>query len=120
MGKRIEGTCYFKVDGVQLDLKGGIELPLFPTKKEATESISGPTGFFKETDVIPFIKGSFLVPDEFPVDKLATGKDMTITAELANGLVYTLSGAFAVGDANLKGDDGEVDLEFNGIKGMFQ
>lgn len=67
MGQRIAGTCYFKVDGEQLELEGGIEVPLFKTKREATESISGPTGFYKETDVIPFIKGSFLVPSSFPL-----------------------------------------------------
>jgi len=120
MGQRIAGTCYFKVDGEQLELEGGIEVPLFKTKREATESISGPTGFFKETDVIPFIKGSFLVPDSFPLSKLESGTDLTITAELANGMVYTLSGAFIVGDAALKGDEGKVDLEFNGKKGDFQ
>jgi hypothetical protein len=120
MGKRVAGTCYFKVDGEQLELKGGIELPLFKTKRESVESMSGPTGLYKETDVVPFVKGTFLVPDDFPLDKLEESVEMTITAELANGMVYTLSGAYHVGDANLKGDDGEVDLEFNGKKGIWQ
>lgn len=35
-------------------------------------------------------------------------------------MVYTLSGAFIVGDAALKGDEGKADLEFNGKKGDFQ
>lgn len=120
MGQRIAGTCYIKVDGEQLELSGGIEVPLFKTKREAVESISGPTGYFKEMDVVPFVKGSFLVPPSFPLSKLETGVDMTITTELANGMVYTLSGAFVVGDAALKGDDGVVDLEFNGKRGDFQ
>jgi hypothetical protein len=120
MGQRIAGTCYFKIDGEQLELEGGIELPLFKTKRESVESISGPTGYFKESDVVPFIKGSFLVPSTFPLSTLESGTEMTITAELANGMVYTLSGAFIVGDAALKGDEGKVDLEFNGKKGDFQ
>lgn len=120
MGQRIAGTCYIKIDGEQLELKGGIELPLFKTKRESVESISGPTGYYKEQDVVPFIKGSFLVPSSFPLSMLETGTDLTITAELANGMVYTLSGAYVVGDAALKGDDGEVDLEFNGKKGDYQ
>jgi hypothetical protein len=44
MGQRIAGTCYFKIDGEQLELEGGIELPLFKTKRESVESISCPTG----------------------------------------------------------------------------
>lgn len=27
MGKRLAGTCYFKVDGQQLELQGNLELP---------------------------------------------------------------------------------------------
>ena len=45
---------------------------------------------------------------------------MTITAELANGKVYTLSGAWLEGETSAKGDDGTVDLEFAGLKGIWQ
>ncbi|MCF7545828.1 phage tail tube protein, partial [Pseudomonas petrae] len=28
MGQKVAGTCYVKVDGTQLTLKGGVEAPL--------------------------------------------------------------------------------------------
>lgn len=116
---RVAGTCYFKVDGEQLELKGGLECPLTDKNLEAVVGLSGVAGY-KETHRVPFIKGSFIFTPNFPREKLNEGRDMTITAELANGKVYTLSGAFLVGEPNAKGDDGEAELEFNGVKGIWQ
>lgn len=113
---RLAGTCYFKVDGEQLELKGGMEAPLSKKSRETLNGSSGVAGY-KETIVTPYIKATFFVPPGFPREKITESDDMTITAEFANGSVYTLSGAYLVGDATFKGDDGEVDLEFNGTKG---
>lgn len=120
MGKRIAGTCFVKVDGEQLELKGGIEVPLSQKKRESVESVSGTTGYYKETDVTPFIKGTFLVPRDFPLKKITESDSLTVTAELANGWVYTLSEAYTVDDQTLKGDEGEVEVTFNGKRGSFQ
>lgn len=116
---RVAGICFFKVDGEQLELKGSLECPITDTNRETVMGLSGVAGF-KETARAPFVKGSFIFVPNFPLDKLNTGTDMTITAELANGKVYTLSGAYLVGEPNAKGDDGEVELEFNGTKGIWQ
>jgi molecular chaperone DnaJ len=37
---------------------------------------------------------------------------MTVTSEFPNGKVYTLSGAYQVGEPSAKGDDGTIELEF--------
>lgn len=116
---RVAGICYFKVDGEQLELKGSLECPVTDLQRETVMGLSGVAGY-KETARTPFIKGAFIFTPGFPLDKLNTGTDLTITAELANGKVYTLSGAYLVGEPNAKGDDGEVELEFNGTKGLWQ
>lgn len=116
---RVAGICFFKVDGEQLELKGSLECPITDTQRESVMGLSGVAGY-KETTRTPSIKGTFIFVPGFPLAKLNTGTDMTITAELANGKVYTLSGAYLVGEPMAKGDDGEVDLEFNGIKGIWQ
>lgn len=117
---KIAGTCYVKVDGDQLELKSdsGIEAPLTDTMREGVMGQSGLVGL-KETARTPFIKGTFLYGPNFPQDKLNESTDMTVTAEFINGKVYTLSGAFLIGEPAFKSDSGEVELEFNGVKGIW-
>jgi Phage tail tube protein. len=116
---KIGGTCYVKVDGLQIELTGGIEVPMNTKVKEAVVGLSGSTNY-KETHRAPFIKGTYAVPKDFPINKLMDSDDMTATAELANGWVYVLSDAFVVGECDLKADEGTVDIEFNGTEGFFQ
>lgn len=117
---KIAGTCYVKVDGDQLELKSesGIEAPISTVKRETVLGQSGVAGL-KETAQLAYIKGTFIVGPNFPREKLDTATDMTITAEFINGDVYTLSGAYVVGEPAFKSDSGEVELEFNGIRGIW-
>jgi len=57
---------------------------------------------------------------DFPRKTLTESTDMTITAELANGTTYVLSGAYLVGEPAVNGDEGTIELEFNGMKGIWQ
>ncbi|HBD6079528.1 TPA: phage tail tube protein, partial [Shigella flexneri] len=49
-----------------------------------------------------------------------TSDQMTITAELANGMVYVLSAAWLHGEANHNAEEGTADLEFHGEEGGYQ
>lgn len=115
---RVAGICYIKVDGEQLELKGSMEAPLMATKNETVMASAGVAGR-KETPVAPYIKGKFVFTKNFPAKKLE-GDNLTITAEFANGKVYTISQGYVVGDVPVNGEEGEVDLEFNGKKGIWQ
>ncbi|MDO9235947.1 MAG: phage tail tube protein [Aquabacterium sp.] len=119
MAKRVAGICYIKVDGEQLEVSGGIEVPLLEVKREAVMGLAGPAGM-KETALEPYVKLSAIFMPDFPLDKLQTNTDMTITAELANGKVYTLSGAFLAGESSAKGEDGTTELQFSGKRGQWQ
>lgn len=116
MAKRIAGTCYFKVNGEQLELSGNLEFPLNQVTRESKMSTLGVAGF-GETVIAPYISGDFLVPANFPVETLANNTALTITAECANGMVYTLSEAYLVGDVAFKPVDGTVSLKFEGTNG---
>lgn len=118
MGNRVAGTCYFKVDGEQLELSGNLEFPLNTVTRETVTSTSGVVGF-KETVKTPYLSGDFVVPSDFPVEKIASSESLTITAECANGMVYTLSDAYLVEDASFKPVDGTVSLKFEGTNGEF-
>ncbi|WP_424195541.1 phage tail tube protein [Ampullimonas aquatilis] len=119
MAKRIAGICYVKVDGQQLSISGGLECPAATVKRENVMAVDGPAGL-KETAMEPYVKLSALFTSDFPLTTLQGGIDMTVTAEMPNGKVYTLSGAFIKGDTTVKADDGTVDLEFGGSKGVWQ
>lgn len=110
---------YAKVDGEQLEVSGGFECPGMELKREAVMSLTGVAGY-KETPIKPYIKMTALFMPNFPLATLQSNTDMTLTVELANGKVYTLSGAFIENEAPVKGDDGTIDLEFAGMKGIWQ
>ncbi len=115
---RIGGTCYFKIDGQQLSLTGGIEVPMNRTVNDDIIGLDGSVDR-KETHRAPYVKGTFKVPKNFPVSKITSSDEMTITAELANGQVYVLSSAWLHGEANHNAEEGTVDLEFHGEEGDY-
>lgn len=119
MAKRVAGIAFVKIDGEQLEVSGGIECPLSDLKRETVMGLSGPAGI-KETALEPFIKVTAIFMPDFPMETLRTNTEMTVTAEMANGKVYTLSGAFLKGEPSAKGEDGTIELEFGGKRGQWQ
>lgn len=115
---KIAGTCYIKVDGAQLSVEGSVEFPMLEVTRETKLGSTGVVGY-SETPIAPFLNASVFLTSDFPIEALK-GTDLTITAELANGWVYTLQGAYLVGDVNMNGSDGNVTLNFNGTKGFLQ
>ncbi|UVM48338.1 phage tail tube protein [Pseudomonas sp. B21-015] len=115
MGQLIAGTAYVKVDGTQLTIKGGAEAPLMTVKRETVYP-----GFYKEEELAPYLKMTTLFEAGFPLKTLVNGRDMTVTCEFKNGRVYVLSGAYLVDEPSLKGDEGEVELQFDGVNGSWQ
>ncbi len=118
MGNRLAGICYIKVNGTQLEVEGGVEIPLVDEKKEPVVGSTGVKGY-KSSVEVPYIKLSALFTPDFPLDLLKTNDDMTVTAELPNGRVYVLSHAWVADAPSFKGDDGKLDLTFNGKRGEF-
>ena len=115
MGKKVAGTVYVKVDGGQLTVTGGVECPLSDKKRETVAP-----GFFKEEDLPAYVKLTAIDDPDLPIKQIMAATNSTITAELANGRVYVLSGAYVVGEPSAKGDDGTIEFEWNGIKGAWQ
>lgn len=115
MGQKVAGTCYVKIDGEQLTITGGIEVPVSKVKRETIIK-----GYFKEEDRTPFIKMDAVKTPNFPMAKLSDNINLTITAEFKDGSSYVLSGAYLVDDANVTADDGKVALNFEGISGDWQ
>jgi hypothetical protein len=115
MGQKVAGTAYIKVDGEQLIVSGGAEAPLMDKKRETVYP-----GYYKEEELAPYLKMTVIHTPNFPIKALTTGRDMTITCEFNNGKVYVLAGAYLVDEPTSKGDDGTIELQFDGIKGSWQ
>jgi hypothetical protein len=118
MAQRIAGICFVKVDGAQFEISGDIEIPLTEYKREAVMGLSGPAGY-KETALEPYVKVVALFTPDFPVTTLRTNTTLTVTAELANGVVYTLSNAFVRGEPKVKPVEGTIEVEFSGSQGQW-
>ena len=116
MSKRIAGTCYVKVDGEQLSLSGSLSCSMNTVVREAQMGSTGVAGY-SENPVAPTISGTFNFMEEFPIEKLMEQTSMTVTAELANGKVFTLSEAFVSGEVQASPNDGTVSITFTGVRG---
>lgn len=116
---KIAGTVYFKVDGQQLSVTGGVEVPMNTTVRDDVIGLDGSVDY-KETSRAPYTKVTAKVPKNFPIEKLTQSDSMTITTEMATGRVYVLSRAWLHGEANYNPEEGTVDLEFHGEEGFYQ
>lgn len=115
---RIAGICHITVNGRTLDISGGLTIPLSKTNKETIVSTNGSVNY-KETPIAPYIDGTFLMDENFPIEELASMDTATVVAELANRKSYTLSEAFIEGEMNYDSDAGTVGMKFVGTNGRW-
>ena len=119
MSSRIAGICYIKVDGEQLSVEGSVEVPMSDVTRETLLSTNGVAGY-SEMPVIPYVPLNARITDKTSIKKLVENTGMTVTAELANGKVYTLEEAYLAGDLAFNASDGTCTLRFEGKSGSFQ
>ena len=119
MANRVAGICFIKVDGQQFEVKGSVEAPIMSTMRENKMGLTGLGGYI-ETAQRQFLKLTAIFTRDFPMNLFRSSTNMTLTAEMANGKVYTLAGAYLEGEIVASGDEGEVELEFTGTKGIWR
>lgn len=115
MGKKVAGTVYIKVDGQQLTVTGGVEAPITDVTRETIAR-----GYFSEVDRIPYVNADIVHTPDFPLEKIANATEMTVLVEFKNGKSYVLSGAYLVDEPASTGDEGQIQLVFNGVEGVWQ
>lgn len=118
MSKRIAGTCFVKVDGEVLLLKGSMQVTGGNVTREAITANGRVVGY-KEIPVVPQITGQFVVDEKFPMDTLRDNDNMTVVAEFTNGRVYTLSNAHVADNLQIGADDSDVTITFEGDQGLW-
>lgn len=116
--RRIAGTCYFKIDGQQLELEAKLTVSIASVAREGQAGLSGVAGYVEKPQV-PYIEGAFFVTSGFPmatIEKMTSG---TITAELGNGTTAVLSEAWFAGNIEVDAAAGTVGLKFEGLSGQW-
>ncbi|MBS4847110.1 phage tail tube protein [Turicimonas muris] len=119
MAKLIAGVCYITMNGKRLLLKGAATATASDFSREAVMA-NGRVSGYKETPVVPTISGQFVVDKDFPIDELKTATDMTVVLEFANGLIFTLGGAFVTDAVEVSGDDSDTTINFAGETGKWK
>lgn len=113
MSDKIAGVCYVKAGATQFPIAGNVTVRPASVNREPVVSLSGKT-YFKETPVSPAIEVECLTPDDFDITAAMAITDGTITAELANGTVATLTDAFHSGEPEINAAEGTVTLLYHG------
>ena len=119
MGKKIAGTCYIKADDQMFEITGGVEVPWTTKIRTPMETMPNEAGFYSETNIAPFVRVTVANDPGLDREKLTESDTLTVTAELANGQVYVLTGAYLAGEPTASGDEGTIPLEFRGERGVW-
>lgn len=67
---------------------------------------------YKETPQVAFIEGAVTDSDELDLATLVTADNVTVTLELNNGKVVTLSNAWFASEGSGSTDEGEIAVRF--------
>ena len=108
---RRAGIIYVKVDGKQYDAKGAYTYNLGKPKRDAIIGADGVHGY-KETPQVAFIEGAVTDSDELDLATLVTADNVTVTLELNNGKIITLSRAWFAGDGTASTEEAEIPIRF--------
>ncbi|SFT11764.1 phage tail tube protein [Methylobacterium sp. yr668] len=114
MGQRIAGTAFVKAGNKQYDLRGSFVVSPSPSKREGVAGQDGVHGYI-ETPRVPFIKGDLSTTAGLTIAELDAMTDITVTAELANGKTYVLSGAWTESAHEIDTGAGKVSVNWMGL-----
>ena len=108
---RRAGIIYLKIDGEQYDAKGSFSYNLGKPKRDAIIGADGVHGY-KETPQVAYIEGAVTDADTLELATLVTLDNVTVTLELNNGKVVTLSNAWFASEGSGDTDEGEIAVRF--------
>ena len=114
MAQRIAGVAFLQVDGNQLALRGNFTVS--PSAVERT-MIAGQDGVhgYQELPRVPYIEGDLSTMPEISLEDLESETDVTVVAQLANRIQYTLVGATCKGGLEANTRDGQVRVRWEGL-----
>jgi hypothetical protein len=114
MAQRFAGIAFLTVDGTQLALRGNFTVS--PSSVERT-MIAGQDGVhgYQELPRVPYIEGDLSTIPGLLLEDLETETDVTVVAQLANGMQYTLTGGTCKCGFENNTRDGQVRVRWEGL-----
>lgn len=109
----IGGICFFKVNGLQYQLRGEIEIQPNTTENDWLANQDG-SQVFTQKAVTPYFQLKISDSDGLSIQALNGIEGVTMTAELINGKVYTLVQAAQWGETKLDAAKGEITFKAGG------
>jgi hypothetical protein len=114
MAGRLGGTLFVAVNGVRLSVKGNWTINPGRPKRDAVVGADQVHGY-KELPQVPSIEGEASVTPDLDLPALLDARDVTVTAELANGQVAVLRDAWQAAEGAMGTEEANVPLRFEGL-----
>ena len=114
MAVAVGGTLFFKVNGEAYQVKGNWTYNTGQPKREAIVGMDSVHGY-KETPQAPKLSGQITDKPGQSTDSLKNVTDGDLMLEMANGKVFALRNSFYVADGDITTEEGEVQVEFQGL-----
>ncbi|HEY2242749.1 MAG TPA: phage tail tube protein [Xanthobacteraceae bacterium] len=114
MAQRFAGIAFLTVDGTQLSLRGNFTVSPSPVERTMIAGQDGVHGY-QELPRVPFIEGDLSAIPGLLLDDLIAQTDVTVIAQLANGMQYTLTGGTCKGGFEENTRDGQLRVRWEGL-----
>lgn len=110
----IGGIAFIKINGLQYQLRGELEVSPNTTQNEWEANQDG-TMVYTQKAVVPYIQCKFSDSSSLSIQALNAVAGATVQAELINGKVYVLQQAAAWGEFKEDAVKGEITGKFGGV-----
>jgi hypothetical protein len=114
MAERIAGIAFLTVDGQQLALRGNFTVSPSPVERTMLAGQDGVHGY-QELPRVPYIEADISTMPGFYLEDLVAQTDVTVVAQLANHMQYTLIGATCKGGLENNSRDGQARVRWEGV-----
>jgi hypothetical protein len=114
MAERFAGIAFVMVDGDQFRLRGNLTVSPSPVERTMIAGQDTVHGY-QELPRVPYIECDLSAMPELSLEGLLDQVDVTVVAELANGIAYALSGATCKGGFEENTRDGQLRVRWEGL-----
>lgn len=114
MAQRFAGIAFLMINGNQYALRGNFTVS--PSAVERT-MIAGQDGVhgYQELPRVPYIEGDLSAVPQLSLEELESQTDVTVVAQLANGMQYTLASATCKAGLEENTRDGQLRVRWEGL-----
>jgi hypothetical protein len=114
VAQRFAGIAFLMIDGNQLPLRGNFTVSPSPLERTMIAGQDGVHGY-QELPRVPYIEGDISMMPGISLEEILLQVDVTVVAQLANQMQYSLTGATVKGAFEENTRDGQVRIRWEGL-----